>query len=748
MNADAVLAQMTLEEKAGMCSGEDFWRTRSCERLGIPSVMMCDGPHGLRKQKGEGDHLGLSESIETISYPTASALAASFDRDVLRRLGEVLGKECQAENIAMLLGPGVNIKRSPLCGRNFEYFSEDPYLAGELAASYIESLQGQGVASCVKHYAGNNQETFRMSGDSVIDERALHEIYLPAFEAAVRKGKTRSVMCAYNAVNGAFCSENKTLLTDFLRNDCGFDGFTVTDWGAVKDRIKGLVAGLDLEMPGGNPNAAKKIIEAVQNGDLDESIVDRAVRNILKFVLESAAKQRPDTKTDLVENMEASAEHAKECAVLLKNANGLLPLKKSAKVAFIGEFAETPRYQGAGSSFINVTHPIGALEAASGLSVTYARGWDSKAGRKNTALLAKAVQTAKDSEIAVVFTGLTDAYETEGMDRETLAMPDEQNTLIEAVAAAQPNTVVVLHTGSPVDLPWLHMVPAALCVCLGGANVGTATVALLFGSANPSGRLAETWPLKLEHNPSHLNFPGRDGVVEYRESIYVGYRYYDKKGLDTLFPFGYGLSYTKFEYGGLTLSKDKIADTDTLTVTCKVKNVGNRAGKEVVQLYVRDIKSSTSRPVRELKGFVKLSLAPGEEKEASFTLNKRSFAYWETLIHDWHVESGEFVVEIGASSRDILLTAGVTVESTVELPIVFTRDTPMEKLQRMAKGREIMLSIMAQVKEKSGAAESLLESENAGMIQAMMQEMPLGAMASYGLMSEEQLNGMLAVLNS
>ena len=749
MNLEKILSQMTLEEKAGMCSGADFWHTRAYEGLEIPSVMMCDGPHGLRKQKDGSDPFGLSDSIETISYPTASALAASFDRDVLCRLGEVLGDECQAENVAMLLGPGVNIKRSPLCGRNFEYFSEDPYLAGELAVSYIESLQSRGVAACVKHYAANNQETLRMSGDSVVDERSLREIYLPAFEAAVKTGKTSSIMCAYNAINGTFCSENKALLTDILRSEWGFDGFVVSDWGAVKDRIQGLLAGLDLEMPGGNPNAVTKIVDAVQNGELDEGVLDNVVRNILKFVKNHVEQRRPDTIIDRKKNQVLSAEFAKECAVLLKNDNNLLPLNKSANVVFIGEFADKPRYQGAGSSFINVVNPVGALEAAKGLAVRYAMGYGSKAGDDGATLLAEAVQAAEKSEIAVIFAGLTDACETEGLDRKTLAIPGEQNRLIEAVTAVQSNTVVVLHAGSPVEMPWIDKVSAVLCVHLGGANIGTATVELLFGDANPSGKLAETWPLKPEDNPSYLNFPGTDGIVEYHEGIYVGYRYYDKKSMDVLFPFGHGLSYSTFQYNGLKLCQDKISDTEALTVTFKVKNTGNMAGKEAVQLYVRDVESSVGRPVRELKGFAKLYLEPEEEKDVSFRLDKRSFAYWEKAISDWHVESGEFVIEIGASSRDIRLTKAVTVESSVELPIVFSRNTPMEKLQKTAKGQMIMQQMAAQAKERSGADGSLLSGGgNVAMMQAIMREMPLGAMVNYGMMEETQLMDMLAMLNS
>lgn len=749
MDVERILSEMTLEEKAGLCSGRDFWRTKPVERLGIPSVMMCDGPHGLRKQVGEGDHLGINESIATNCYPSASALAASFDREVLHALGTALGQECQAEDVAMLLGPGLNMKRSPLCGRNFEYFSEDPYLAGELGAAYVQALQAQGVSACVKHFAANNQETRRMSGSSQVDERTLHEIYLPAFEAAVKKGGAKSVMCAYNAINSTFCAENKALLTDTLRKKWGFNGFVVTDWGAVKDRVKGLFAGLDLEMPGGPGVQDEKIVEAVKNGTLDEAVLDETVRNILTFVADYQERRKPDTKNDRAVNTALSGELAAKCAVLLKNRDGILPLKDE-KVAFIGEFAAKPRYQGAGSSHINVPHPVSALEAADGRNITYAQGYDIHTGEDAEVLLAQAVEAAKAVDTVVIFAGLPDSFETEGCDRDTMAIPENQNRLIEAAAAANPNTVVVLHGGSAMELPWLDKVKGVLYVALGGENVGTAAVKLLYGEANPSGKLAETWPRRLEDNPSYLNFPGEDGVVKYAEDIFIGYRYYDKKEMDVLFPFGYGLSYTRFRYSDLRLDKTKMKDTDTLTVTCKVRNVGDVSGAEAVQLYVRDEAASVRRPVRELKDFDKVFLAPGEEKELRFTLDKRSFAYYEPRIHDWFVESGKFFVEIGASSRDIRLSGEVHVTGTVELPIHYTRQSTVGDLMKSSRGRVFFTQMMA---ARRGHAEAAMEdNKNMGegsekMVQTMMSEMPLGALVTYGAMTFEQLDGLIAMLN-
>lgn len=751
MDIKEMIASMTLEEKASLCSGRDFWHTKAIERLGIPSVMMCDGPHGLRKQLGEGDHLGINVSIETTCYPSASALASSFDREVLSTLGTALGQECQAEDVAMLLGPGLNMKRSPLCGRNFEYFSEDPYLAGELGAAYIQSLQAQGVSACVKHFAANNQETRRMSGSSNMDERTLHEIYLPAFESAVKKGGTRSVMCAYNAINGTFCAESKLLLNDILRERWGYDGFVVTDWGAVKDRVLGLQAGLDLEMPGGSGTQDAKIVEAVKNGSLDEAVLDKAVENVLKFVTDYQANRKPGTTVDRAANTILSGELAAQCAVLLKNENAALPIGSNTKAAFIGEFASKPRYQGAGSSHINVPHAISSVEAAAGKNVVYAQGYDIHAEENAAQLLAEAIETARNADIAVVFAGLPDSFETEGCDRDTLAMPANQNALIEAVAAANPNTVVVLHGGGAMELPWLDQVKAVLYMALGGESVGAAAVKLLYGESTPSGKLAETWPRKLSDNPSYLNFPGEDGVVKYAEDIFIGYRYYDKKELDVLFPFGYGLSYTQFQYSDLKLDKTELPDTDTLTVSCRVKNVGSAAGAEAVQLYIRDETASVRRPVRELKGFDKVRLAPGEEKELTFCLDKRAFAYYETKIHDWFVESGKFFVEIGASSRDIRLSGEVNVTGTVELPIHYTRESTVGDMLKTAKGKAFFAQMMA---ARKGSAEAAMEdnSKHMGegsekMVQSMMFEMPLGALVTYGAMTSEQLDGVIAMLN-
>lgn len=744
MDIEKIVSAMSLEEKAAFCSGFDFWHTKAFPNHQIPSVMMCDGPHGLRKQEeGSGDHLGIHSSIETVCYPTASALAASFDRSLLSELGEALGQECKAEGVGMLLGPGLNIKRSPLCGRNFEYFSEDPYLAGELAASYIQGIQGKGVAACVKHFACNNQETMRMSASAEVDERTLHEIYLPAFEAAVKSG-VRSVMCAYNGVNGVFCAENRYLLTDTLRKKWGFGGFVVTDWGAAKDRAEGIKAGVDLEMPGRPDALGDEICQAVRNGTLSEQELDQTVSRLLKFVDDAREIQEGGASIDRELCRNLSRRLAAQCAVLLKN-NGVLPLSRDMETVFIGAFAEKPRYQGSGSSHIHVRKAVGAVEAAEGLLFSYAPGFDPRETAPNWALIEQAAAAAKRAGVAVVFAGLTDAEETEGCDRDSMKLPENQNALIQAVAAANPNTVVVLHGGAPMELPWMDKVAAILCVHLGGEQVGAATVDLLYGVENPSGHLAETWPFKLADNPSYLNFPGEDGTVQYAEGIYVGYRYYDKKEMNVAFPFGHGLSYTSFQYHDLQINRAKMTERDTAEVTCKVTNTGARSGKAVVQLYVADLQSSVRRPVRELKGFAKVSLKPGETAQVAFTLDKRSFAYYEAKCHDWFVESGEFAVEIGESSRDIRLRAELFVEGTTPLPFTVTAATTIGQLMRHPTGA-------AFVEKMGGNSKNTADTQNMGegsqrMMQRMMLDMPLGALVNFGRMTPQQLSALIAKLN-
>lgn len=729
-----LISQMTLEEKAGLCSGLDFWHTKPVERLGIPSVMVSDGPHGLRKQDDKADHLGINESIKAVCMPAGCATAASFDRELIGRMGESLGASCQHEQVSVLLGPAVNIKRSPLCGRNFEYLSEDPYLAGEMAAAHINGVQSQHVGTSIKHFAANNQEHRRMSSSSNANERTLREIYFPAFETAVKKAQPWTVMCSYNRINGVYASENHWLLTEVLRDEWGFKGYVMSDWGAVSGRVEGLEAGLDLEMPSSGGINDRKIVEAVRAGKLDEAVVDQAVERILTINERYLAGAKPETVWDKEADHQLAAKIAEGCMVLLKN-DGVLPLSKAEKVAFIGEFAQKPRFQGGGSSHINCFKTTSALEAAEGLPVVYAQGYSVAQDNATEEMIAEAVAAAKDAKVAVVFAGLPDSYESEGYDRTSMALPASQNAVIEAVAAANPNTVVVLHNGSPVEMPWIDKVGAVLEAYLGGQAVGLATVRLLYGDANPSGHLAETFPRKLEDNPSYLYYGGEGDQADYREGIFVGYRYYDKKKMDVLFPFGHGLSYTTFEYSNLRLSQTEMTDQDTLKVTVTATNTGARAGKTVVQLYVGDPESTVLRPVRELKGFEKVELQPGESKDVTFLLDKRAFAYWNEELHDWHVETGEFVIELGQSSRAIDVRGTVTVKSTVKLKKHYTKDSIFMDIIADPDARKVVQPMLDQMADMFGPhgdeSEAASEAISDEMGMAMMQYMPLRGVVSF-----------------
>ena len=735
----AIIREMTLEEKAGMCSGKDFWHLKGVERLGIPEVMVSDGPHGLRKQAEEADHLGLNESIKAVCFPTACATACSFDRDLLEEMGERIGDECQAEDLSVILGPAVNIKRSPLCGRNFEYFSEDPYLASQMAAAHIKGVQSKNVGTSIKHFAANNQEHRRMSCSSEIDERTLREIYLAAFETAIKEAKPDTVMCSYNRINGEFASENHWLLTEVLRDQWGFEGYVMSDWGAVNDRVKGLKAGLELEMPGSGGNTDKEIVEAVKSGELEEAVLDRAVERILNIVFKFT-DNRQEGKFDLEEDHKLAAKIAGESMVLLKN-EGVLPLPaQGKKIAFIGKFAETPRFQGGGSSHINSFKITSALEAVKEVAeVTYAQGYDVKEDVIDQAMLNQAVETAKEADVAVIFAGLPDAFESEGYDRTHMRMPDCQNTLISEIAKVQENVVVVLHNGSPVEMPWADQVKGILEAYLCGQAVGQAEVDILFGKVNPSGKLAETIPYKLSDNPSYLNFPGDGQKVEYKEGVFVGYRYYDTKEMPVRYPLGYGLSYTTFEYSDLQLSSDKIKDTDKLKVTLKVKNTGNRAGKEIVQLYVADKTGAASRPVKELKNFVKVELQPQEEKTVEMELDKRSFAWYNTDIHDWYAASGEYEILAAASSRDIRLKKTVYVESTTELPMHIHMNTTIGELLENPKTKAVVEGMTDSLIQHMGGSS---EEENSAASEAITKEMSLKMMENSPLRSMRSFMGM------
>ena len=736
MNIEALVSQLTLEEKAGLLSGGDFWHTKAVERLGIPATMVCDGPHGLRKQDQSADHLGINDSIKAVCFPTACATAASFDLALIRRMGGAIGDSCQHEGVSVVLGPAVNIKRSPLCGRNFEYYSEDPYLTGEMASAFIEGVQSRNIGTSIKHFAANSQEHRRMSSSSNVDERTLREIYFPGFEKPVKAARPWTVMCSYNRINGVYASENPWLLTDILRKEWGFDGYVVSDWGAVADRVAGVAAGLDLEMPSSGGFNDRKIVEAVRAGRLSEADVDRACKNVLNIVFRYAENACPDTPWDMEAQHALSADIAAQCMVLLKNEGGILPLKREDDIAFIGEFAAKPRYQGGGSSHINAFKTTSAIQAAEGLRVTYARGYDVKGDTTSDDMIAEAVAAAKAARVAVVFAGLPDAYESEGYDRKHLRLPAYQDALIRAVAAANRNTVVVLHNGAPVEMPWIDDVRGVLEAYLGGQAVGLATVRVLYGDANPSGHLAETFPRKLSDNPSYLYYGGDAAGTDYREGVFVGYRYYDAKEMDVLFPFGHGLSYTSFEYSNLRLSADAIDDTDTLTVTATVKNTGRRPGKAVAQLYVRNAECDIPRPIRELKGFEKVSLQCGESADVTFTLDKRAFACWNEALGDWYVPTGDYAVEIGASSRDLRLCASVRVSGTRALPVKYDMNSifldVMNDPRAAAALKPYIDEAVAGLQSSGDESDVAQEAISPEMMMAMMQYTPLRGIVAFG----------------
>lgn len=745
---EGLIAQMTLEEKAGLCSGLDFWHLKGVERLGIPSVMVTDGPHGLRKQISSGDHLGLYNSVPATCFPSAAGMAASWNRDLIRQVGEALGKECQAEQVAVLLGPGTNIKRSPLCGRNFEYFSEDPYLSSEMAARHIAGVQSQGVGTSLKHFAANNQEHRRMSVDSVVDERTLREIYLAAFEGAVKQSQPWTVMCSYNKVNGEYASENATLLTRILREEWGFEGFVISDWGAVNDRVKGLAAGMELEMPASGGINDAKIAEAVRNGSLSEEVLNRAVERVLRMILTAVENRKEGAAFDAAEHHALARTAAQESMVLLKNEEGLLPLAKSGTIAIIGEFADKPRYQGGGSSHVNPTRLDAALHeikaAADGARILYSPGFRMDSDGVDEELIREAREMAAQADAAVLFLGLPDRYESEGYDRTHLSIPANQIALLESVAEVQPNLAVVLSNGSPVEMPWIGRVKAVLEGYLGGQAGGGAAADLIFGDANPSGKLAETFPMRVQDNPSYLFFPGEGDAAEYREGVFVGYRYYDAKEIEPLFPFGHGLSYTSFAYANLRTDKVRMPDSETVLVSVDVTNTGSRSGKEIVQLYVRDIESSVIRPRKELKGFRKVELQPGETQTVTFELDKRAFAYYHTGLGDWVAETGEYELLVGRSSRDLVLNTVIQVESTVTLPIRYHANTLMGDLF----GKPETMKVVKELMEATGLL-SLSGGENDEMVMAMMKYLPLrGAMAfSQGKFTDLDLEKALSRLN-
>ncbi len=753
MDVKKLISQMTLEEKAALCQGSDFWHTTAAERVGVPRMMVSDGPHGLRKQDQAGDHLGINDAIKAVCFPTAAGTACSFDRELLQTLGEALGQSCQAEDVGVILGPAANIKRSPLCGRNFEYFSEDPYLSGEMAAAHIRGVQSQGVGTSLKHFAANNQETRRLSVSAEISERALREIYLASFEGAVKKGRPWTVMCSYNKIGGVYSSENKWLLTDVLRDEWGFDGAVMTDWGACNDHVKGVAAGLELEMPRSGDADDRDLVEAVRSGRLDERVLDQAVERLLRLIDRYVTHHRTGEEFDRGQQHHLARKIARESMVLLKNEDNLLPIHGNKKVAFVGLFAKKPRYQGGGSSHINVSEELSVLDAVRSVSpVRYAQGYVTDRDEIVPELEQEAVEAAREADVAVLFLGLPDAFESEGYDRTHLRLPACQLHLLDAVAAVQKKLVVVLHNGAPVEMPWADKVGAILEAYLGGQAAGGATVDLLFGAVSPCAKLAETFPLRLEDTPCYLTFPGDKDRSVYSEDVFVGYRYYDKRKMPVRFPFGHGLSYTTFAYSNLRLSANRFAPGQELTVSVDVTNTGHMAAKEIVQVYVRPVSPVKNRPVRELKGFDKILLAPGETGTVTVTLDSRAFAYWEDTIHDWYVESGEYAVEAAASSRDIRLTETVAVESK-PLPIHVTMDTTVGDLMAIPGAKEQLDELTGKIdlfeaptEETTAAAQEAISAE---MQAAMMRDTTLHSLCSFtnGKLTQDDLQALVDRLN-
>ena len=642
MDIQQIISAMTLEDKISLCTGGDFWHTKAMPQYGIPAIMMSDGPHGLRCQAAEADMIGINESLPATCFPTAVTAGATWNRELYAAEGEAIGREGAAAGVSVVLGPGCNIKRNPLGGRNFEYISEDPYFAGHMAAAFIKGQQSVGVASSVKHFAVNNQEFKRQNGDSQLDERTFREIYLTPFEISVKEGRPGTVMCSYNKINGIHASDSKELLTDILRTEWGFDGLVVTDWGALNDRIEGYKAGCDLNMPGGSQFMERATAEAVRSGRLEESYIDATVERILRLVAKSQGVVKP--KIDWDAHHALALKIAEQGAVLLKNEDQILPLAEN-DVALIGYMAANLRYQGSGSSHINPTKLVNITDAMPGVPCCACGDTQGNVTEQD---LRDAVEAAKKQKIAVVVVGLPDSYESEAFDRDHMRLPEGHNKLVEAVVQANPNTVVVLLGGSAVELPWADQVKAILYMGLPGQAGGQAVANLLTGKANPSGKLTETWPMAYENVISKDTFGKKN--TEYREGIYVGYRYYDKAGKPVRYSFGYGLSYSSFEYSDLVVQNRK--------VTVQIKNIGKCAGAEVVQLYIAAPQNGIFRPVKELKGFERVELEPGESKTVEFTLDDRSFAIWND---GWKIPEGTYVVQIGSSSRDIRLEQAVEI---------------------------------------------------------------------------------------
>lgn len=740
-----IVAELTLEEKASLASGADFWTTKPVERRGIPSIMLTDGPHGVRKQREGSDHLGIADSVPATCFPPAVALGSSFDPGLLERVGIALGEESLAEGVGVLLGPGINIKRSPLCGRNFEYLSEDPLVSGVLGSALVRGLQSQGVGASLKHFAANNQESDRMRVSADIDPRPLREIYLRGFQRVVEDAQPWTVMCSYNRLNGVYTSEDPWLLTSVLRDEWGFDGLVVSDWGAVNERVAGLVAGLDLEMPSSDGRTDAELVAAVRDGSLDQSVLDNAARRNVELVQKAMKGARGDASYDVDAHHALAREVAGASIVLLENEGGVLPLARETSVAVIGELARTPRYQGAGSSLISPTRLDNALDeirvlAADGADVSFAAGYGG-GGEAAAELTAEAVAAASAADTVLLFLGVPAEQESEGFDRDDLELPADQLALADAVVAANPRTVVVLSNGGVVRLSGLAgRVPAIVEGWLLGQAGGGALADVLYGVVNPSGRLAETVPVRLADSPAFLDFPGEASHVRYGEGLFVGYRWYDARELEVSFPFGHGLSYTTFAYSDASVT----TDASGLTVRVTVTNTGERDGAEVVQVYTSLPGSAVVRAPRELKGFAKVSLAAGASREVEVHVRREDLAYWDIRVDRWHVEGGSYTVEVGASSRDIRSTVSIDVDGDPAGVPLTMNSSIGEVLAHPVAGPIVMQAFSS---GDGGVAGSLMADPS---MFKMMASFPIGRLASFPGMpvGGDQVEQLLAMANA
>ncbi|GFP74467.1 beta-glucosidase [Clostridium fungisolvens] len=654
-----LIEKMTLEEKASLMSGKDFWQTQEIERLGINSMFLADGPHGIRKQAVAADHLGLNEGIPATCFPTAATVANSWNDELGERVGEYLGEEAISQKVNVLLGPGVNMKRNPLCGRNFQYFSEDPYLAGKMAAGYIRGIQSQGISACVKHFCVNNQEERRMAIDTIVDERTLREIYLTAFEIAVKEGRTKTIMSSYNKLNGTYTNENMHLMKDILRGEWNYKGCVITDWGGSNDRIAGLIAGNELEMPTTAGETNEEIIQAIKTGKIKEEVLDECVDRLLELIFTTEeVYKKPHIEFEVEKHHRVAQKVAEESIVLLKNEDNILPLKYGKKVAVIGDFAKNARYQGAGSSIVNPTildHTLDCFNESGIVSIGYEVGFE-RYGKKSEKKIEKACELAKKADVILLYIGLDEVTEADGLDRHSMKIPDNQMDLLNALYKVNSNIVAILSCGSAVEMPWINKVKAVLHGYLGGQAGSRAILRILSGDVNPSGKLAETYPIRYEDTPSYYNFPGKEVSVEYREGIYIGYRYYDTANIDVLFPFGYGLSYTTFAYSDIHVSK--------YGVTFNLTNSGQVAGMEIAQLYVGCKSEAIFRPKKELKGFTKVFINAGETKTVTIPFDDKTFRYFNVKTNRWEIEEAEYKIMVGASSADIRLESSITIEGT------------------------------------------------------------------------------------